>query len=294
MPLAGLGFSNRYRLHHVAGFRRKPMKSILLHVQDDAGFAGRTEIALDLARATGGHISCVHATSPQAYVGFDGFGAMFMMEEVMKVAEEHDAKMRAATEKLFANEDVSWDYRQVMSEVSGALIGESYLNDLIIMGRPLVAKDRPLAIPQIGDVLMHARIPVLVVPENKNTLDFRNVAMVAWNGSREAADALRQAVPLLALAKAVHVVTVEDERENLFPVTDASEYLSRHGISSELHDRKASKQMVEAELDRCAVELGADYLVMGAYSHSRAREYVFGGVTRYMLHEATLPVLLAH
>jgi nucleotide-binding universal stress UspA family protein len=142
--------------------------------------------------------------------------------------------------------------------------------------------------------LMHARIPVLVVPENKNTLDFRNVAMVAWNGSREAADALRQAVPLLALAKAVHVVTVEDERENLFPVTDASEYLSRHGISSELHDRKASKQMVEAELDRCAVELGADYLVMGAYSHSRAREYVFGGVTRYMLHEATLPVLLAH
>ena len=270
------------------------MKSILLHVHDDPGLTGRTEIALDLARAFNGHISCVHATSPQAYVGFDGFGAMFMVEEVMKVAEEHDAKMRAATEKLFANEDVSWDYQQVMSEVSGALIGASYLNDLIIMGRPLVAKDRPLAIPQIGDVLMNVRIPVLVVQESKKSIDFSNVAMVAWNGGRESADALRQAVPLLALAQTVHVVTVEDEGENLFPATDASEYLSRHGISSVLHDRKASKQMVEAELDRCAIELGADYLVMGAYSHSRAREYLFGGVTRYMLYDATLPVLLAH
>lgn len=270
------------------------MKSILLHIHDDAGLTGRVDIALDLARAFNGHISCVHATSPQAFVGYDGFGAMFVMEELMKVAEEHDAKMHAATEKLFANEDVSWDYQQVTSEVSGALIGGSYLNDLIIMGRPVVAKDRPLAIPQIGDVLMHAHIPVLVVPENKNSLNFRNVAMVAWNGGREAADALRQAVPLLKLATTVHIVTVEGGREKLFPATDASEYLSRHGVSSELHDRKASKQMVEAELDRCADELGADYLVMGAYSHSRAREYVFGGVTRHMLHEATLPVLLAH
>jgi nucleotide-binding universal stress UspA family protein len=270
------------------------MKSLLLHIQDDPGLPGRAEIALDLARAFSGHVSCVHATSAQAYVGFDGFGTMFVMAEVMQAIEKHDAKMRAETETLFASEDVAWSYKQITSEVSGALIGESYLNDLIIMGRPDVPKERPLAIPHIGDVLMYARAPVLVVPDSETAFDFRNTAMIAWNGSREAADALRQAVPLLALAQAVHIVTVEDERESLFPATGASEYLSRHGISTELHDRKAPARSVQTELDRCATELGADYLVMGAYSRSRAREYLFGGVTRHMLNEATLPVLLAH
>jgi nucleotide-binding universal stress UspA family protein len=270
------------------------MKSVLLHIQADAGLEARTQAALDIVRATNGHLSCVHSTSPQAYVAFDNFGGVFVMGDVIAKLEEHEKKIRADTEAKLSGEGVSWDYKQMTAEVSGAMIHESNLNDLIIMGHPAEPKRRALANSHIGDTLMHVRIPVLVIPDNHKTFDFRNVAMVAWDGSREAANALRQAVPLLAMAKEVHLVTVEDEKEVLFPATDASEYLSRHGIKSELHDRKADEIMTEYELDRYAKNLDAGYLVMGAYSRNRAREYLFGGVTRYMLHDAAMPLLLAH
>jgi nucleotide-binding universal stress UspA family protein len=270
------------------------MKSVLLHIKNDAGLDARTEAALAIARAFNGHLSCVHATSPQAYVAFDNFGGVFVMGDVIQKLEEQEKKIRAETEAKMSGEDVSWDYKQMTAEISGAMIHESNLNDLIVMGHPSDPKQRGLANSFIGDVLMHVRIPVLVVPDNAKRIDFRNVAMVAWDGSREAANALRQAVPLLGLATDVHIVTVEDEKEALFPSTAASEYLSRHGIQSELHDHKADKVMVEYELERYAKNLSADYLVMGAFSRSRAREYIFGGVTRYMLHDAAMPLLLAH
>jgi nucleotide-binding universal stress UspA family protein len=270
------------------------MKSILLYIQADPGLAARTQLALDIARATGGHLSCVHSTSPQAYVAFDNFGGIFVAGEVVARVSEHAQKMQRDTEALLAKEDVSWDYQDMTAEISSALIHNSHLNDLIIMGHPADPKHRSLANGQIGDVLMHARIPVLVVPEKAKPVDFRGVAMVAWDGSREAANALRQAVPLLAMAKEVHLVTVEEDKEVMFPSTAASEYLSRHGVKSDLHESKADEVLTEFELERHARVLRADYLVMGAYSRNRAREYLFGGVTRYMLHDSALPLLLAH
>jgi nucleotide-binding universal stress UspA family protein len=119
-------------------------------------------------------------------------------------------------------------------------------------------------------------------------------ACIAWDGSDEAAFALRCAARLLAGCRNVHVLTVLTEKPEGFPATDALRYLSRHGIEAELHelDRGSS---IEETLAATANRLDADLLVLGAYSHSRVREFLFGGVTRYFLEDkGAPPLLLAH
>jgi nucleotide-binding universal stress UspA family protein len=117
--------------------------------------------------------------------------------------------------------------------------------------------------------------------------------MVAWDGSAESAHALRAAVPLLARASAVSLVTIT-EKEARFPATDALRYLSRHGIHADYAERPRGALTVEEALDQSADSLGADFVVMGAYGHSRVRETLFGGVTRYMIDGARRPLLLMH
>ena len=103
----------------------------------------------------------------------------------------------------------------------------------------------------------------------------------------EGSHALRLALPMLAKAKAVHVVTVLEDKSG-FPATDACEYLARHGVASELHEWQRNGRRVADVLREAAAKLGASYIVMGAYGHSRIREAVLGGVTRDLLDDSDL------
>jgi len=115
---------------------------------------------------------------------------------------------------------------------------------------------------------------------------------IAWDGSFEAAYVLRSCVPLLRGAE-VTLLTVEDVPAD-FPATDALAYLSRHGVGAELQVLPRVGA-IEETLARELVLLEAGLLVMGAFSHSRLREFLFGGVTRYFLEHPTGPaLLLAH
>ena len=118
-------------------------------------------------------------------------------------------------------------------------------------------------------------------------------ACVAWDGSDEAAAALRGAAPLLRDCASVTVVTVT-EKDRGRPTDDAMRYLSRHGVKAELQ-AVARVGSIEETIAAAAARAQADLLVMGAFGHSRMREYLFGGVTRYFVEEATGPaLLLAH
>ena len=88
------------------------LKSILLHVQDDATLDSRLETALSLARSSGAHLSCLHVTPIQAYVAFDSFGGVFVMKDVIAKLDEQEAELRARVEQKLGVEDVSWDYEQ--------------------------------------------------------------------------------------------------------------------------------------------------------------------------------------
>lgn len=270
------------------------MKSILLHVQDDDSLDDRLQTALSLARGTRGHLRCLHVTPVEAYVAMDTFGGVFVMQDVLKNIEEHESQLRDRLEARLGKEDVSWDYAQVTGNVENVIVGQAALADVIVVGRDARSEYRVTSpVRLIGDLLHRSRTPLLVPPENGKAFDPNGAMIIAWNGSYEAANAVRAALSLLKLASKVEVVHVDQEREKMFPATELLEYLSRHDISAELRIEEALDEYVPAALLSCAKQIGATALIMGGYSHSRIGEFIFGGVTRTLLNEAPLTLVLA-
>ncbi|MCO4092921.1 MAG: universal stress protein [Sphingorhabdus sp.] len=274
------------------------MKSVLLHINDDDGLEARMQVALDIVRATGGHLTCLHVTPIQTFVGADGFGAAYAAGELIAALERKEMLARGQIETQLAAEGVSWSILQETADPAVSLLNHSGLSDIIVLSSPRKAKGQGATFGVIGDVVIKSRTPVLAVPDSSRSFDINGTAVVAWNGSIESANAIRLAVPMLTLASEIHIVTVEEEKEdaNYLPSTAASEYLSRHGLTSTLHAiplQSASGSSAEVLVGK-TVKLGADYLVMGAYGHSRIAQYFFGGVTRFMLRDAPFPLLIAH
>ncbi|MGN5480870.1 universal stress protein [Cupriavidus basilensis] len=123
--------------------------------------------------------------------------------------------------------------------------------------------------------------------------------LVAWNGSREAARAIHDALPFLRRARTVDVVSWSQPDASpsqwLSPPRHAIEWLARHQVPARLHDCKAAGGDDPGQmLLSFAADQGSDLIVMGAYGHGRMRELVLGGVTRTLLESMTVPVLLSH
>jgi nucleotide-binding universal stress UspA family protein len=174
------------------------------------------------------------------------------------------------------------------------LLDQSRLSDVIILSH--LESDEggwDAELDLVGDVAVHSRAPILSVPYDNGTLDLEGTALVAWNASFEAAQALRFAVPLLSRAARVQIVTIGDDAPE-FPAAGAAAYLSHHGIQSELLPVPRGELSVGEELLNVIIDSRSSFAVLGAYGHSRIRERILGGVTREMLLRSPKPLLLAH
>lgn len=270
------------------------IRTILFHVHDDDAFEARLEIALSLARAFGAHLHLLHVTPIQAYTVMDAFGT-FVSTEIVRALEEQAQNLRKQVEDQLENEDVSWDYEEVTGEILGHLLQRGSLADLVITGRePRQREFGGPAVTLIGDWLAEARTPLFVVGDGQAAIDPFGTAIVAWNGSYEAANAVRSAVPLLQIASEVLLVRfAEPDKDQRFPPTDVLEYLSRQGIKAELDLRAAPAESIDQALLEYASENRASYIVLGGYSHSRAGEFLFGGVTRGLLKKCPVSLVVA-
>ena len=133
---------------------------------------------------------------------------------------------------------------------------------------------------------------MLVLPKDGPEFPGDTVA-VAWNGSREAVRAITAGLPFLEAAKAVHVISIDGEEEAV-TIERLSAFLAGHGVEPQFHKLSASDSQVGGLLLRQAQDCEASLVVMGAYGHSRLREFVLGGATRSVLNDSPLPLLLAH
>ncbi len=268
------------------------MKSILLQVFGDDQLDNRLSAALDVCRATGAHLTCLQVTPYDAFVAMDPMGGMPFEAVFLEQLRIDEAATRKRIEARLAHADVPWDWQVANGDVAGALVGGSGLYDLIVISQATKRHGSAVdPLPIVSDVVVSAGCDVLVIPHGVDRIDPRGPAMVAWNASPEAAAALRQALPLLALASAVHIVSVgEDEDE--FPQTDANVYLARHGIASDLHALPQTGRSTAEALAKFATEHRIGLLVMGAYGHSRLREMLLGGVTRHLLAKSPVPMLM--
>jgi nucleotide-binding universal stress UspA family protein len=274
------------------------VKTILLHILDDEFHDARIETALALARAGSAHVSCLHVTPIEAYVAFDNFGGIFVMNDVIEKLDERDYELKKKVEERLKHEDVSWDYEQVTGNVASTLISRASLADLLVTTHE--PRHHDFVGPTIGflgDLLHRSSTPLFIPAFPGPRVDPAGTAVIAWNGSVETANAVRASLGLLRVASKVRVFEVAEEKPGAraFPGTKLLEYLSRQGVHAELTLETSptgdvDPDVVAGMIIAQAEGAGAAYVVMGAYSHSRVGEWIFGGVTRALLKDS--PVAL--
>lgn len=269
------------------------MKSILLHIDHDRAMSARLQVALDIARATNGHITCLQAVSYEVFAPGDFYGSA--IAAAMPVIKENADKLRATIEKELEHEGVPWDWSFVYGLAQHRLLEASPLADIVIVGPADLGERGPSAL--VGELVLKAPVPVLVVPEDAKSFDISAPMMVAWNGSSEACVALRSAVPLLTCSCKVTLVSVAEASDKArfdFPPIEGAKYLSRHGIECEIVEIPRGEAKIADTLFSAAQMRECGLMVMGAYGQSRLAEWLLGGVTRQMLSKPEMPILLAH
>lgn len=269
------------------------MKTILLPIDDIEGQEARMQAAFDLARATSGHICAVQVTPFAAYAVGDGGMGGFPVTSLIEAIDAERKRTRTAIEARLVSEGVSWDWHALDGDLVDKLATLSRLADVIVMNSGPFANAAGPRMTATGDVAMAASAPVLIVPPTHRGVDFTGPALVAWDGSNEAARALRAAMPLLRLASGVSILTVDEKRPDLGG-RDAATWAARHGITAEVIERGDGGNGIEATIRGVVTEIGATLMVQGAYGHSRLRQTIFGGVTRGLLSDAPVPMLIAH
>lgn len=257
------------------------MRSIIVYADRGAAMAARLETGLSLARAHGGHLTVLVDTPVSRYIAMDPMGGSYLASEALQKALAEDDSQAAAIEEQLKGQDVPFDVVRSESEPVDALAAAARLADVVILSR---------ATGLAGELALVSRTPVLVVDEGAGLQLPLDSACIAWDGGDEAAHALRAATPVLAGCGAVRVLVVK-EKPGGFPGTEALRYLSRHGIAAELEELVRTGS-TEETIASAAARFRSQLLVMGAYGHSRMREYLFGGVTRYFLEDAEAPSLL--
>jgi nucleotide-binding universal stress UspA family protein len=166
--------------------------------------------------------------------------------------------------------------------------------DVFVAIRPNGTSGEPEQL--IESVLFGTGRHLFLVPGRKNATPVFDHVMIAWNGSREAARAVSEALPYLRKAEIVSIVIVDDDEPAEDRATvgqDLVEHLLHHGIGAMVH-RVMTDGHVGSTLITESKRLKPDLIVMGGYGHSRLREWLLGGTTYEMLHKAPVPLLIAH
>lgn len=223
-----------------------------------------------------------------------GVGTVELINRAREAGDEIEQRLAARLSRL----ERPWELRRhdVVGEAAAAAEAcrEARAADTFVALRPN-------GVPQEPDGLAEAVIfgsgrHVLLVPEGAVVRTFRRV-IVGWNDSREAARSLAEGLPYLKRAEQVFVVVIVENSYAESQVelgANAVRHLAHHGIEAKLHPVENREKDVGATLLAEAEQLKADLIVLGGYGHSRLREWLLGGVTYKLLHEARVPLLIAH
>ncbi len=291
-----------------------PVKCILVPMNAVQSDRGTLDLALALARPTSGHIRAAFVRpDPRDVAVYGGFGAEAfgigrIMEDIEKEGAQYAARAHKAFEAWCAKNDVSEvdvapKSRPKSDRVTAAWHDETGSPDQVIarlggladmiVETGLYDDTLPLEQSTIEASLFGAGQPVLAAPKAVPK-DLFAGALIAWNGSREANRAVTAALELLARCKKVGIFYAPEHATPEADTAELVQFLGWHGITAELVNSAGTGHAIGADLIATATREAASLLVMGAYTHGRFREMVLGGVTHHVLHNATLPVFLAH
>ena len=270
-------------------------KDIVVHLGTDNRSAARLDAAIELAERHEGRVTGVYVLSPR---NIPGFVRCEVPPEVLKRLDTEERTFAERAEAQFAERaartHVPCEWRLMTGDPVEAVSTSAHYADITIVGQ--TDPDDGRTVNGLADgVVLGGGGPVLVWPYAGSCHVTAATILVAWNGSREATRALADALPLLQQARKVIVFGVDRNDGRHIPGADISTHLAHHGVRAEARHTRTTfgihtGDVLLSEVGDCGIGL----LVMGGYGHHRLRERLFGGVTRDILRETTVPVLMAH
>ncbi len=274
------------------------LKSILVHMDDGDSCQPRLALSTKLAESCGAQLSALYVSRflTQSLL-VDAPPSGMLLQALEEEQSARTAKARALFESSTSSLGESREFHQQEGDPVRWLSVYGRYADVLVVHQP-GQEDAPFGVGGIaGALALGCGRPLLVVPRTGAKSLVPDRVMISWNGSREAARAVADALPFLQMASYVEAVSVTDGQgpDNGAPgVRELCRHLGLHGVEAEpILLPEPEIEIPEALLSRAAAQ-SADMIVLGAYGHSRFRELVLGGVTRNFLAHSAIPLLLSH
>ncbi|MGP8231863.1 MAG: universal stress protein [Methylovirgula sp.] len=278
------------------------LKDIMVHLdggtEDDIRLAHAAKLAFSLCSP---HLIGLY-TNPlpeYAYVLAVQSG-LAPMEPIIEAEEQlrkaGDVTVAELTQKL-AKIAIPGTIRRLdvgASQVVGLGVAEAHWADLFVASVPYQCEPILYWDQLVEAVMFESGHGIYLIPAASKAPPELNSILIAWKPTREAAHAIAEALPLLKAAKNIRLVTIDSEEDAVPETSRIVDYFKHHGIDVEVRTLASERKSVPEILLREAHSINAGLIVMGAYGHSRLREWILGGATREIIEKSDIPVLLAH
>ncbi|MDL2284251.1 universal stress protein [Oxalobacter sp. OttesenSCG-928-P03] len=276
-------------------------KTILVHLDQKERAASRIRIAANLAKAEDAYligaamIGISTLTFREARISEKDPA---LAAHLKFLAERAEGFVEGFVQEVNAMGVLSYEGRVVDGEANYGISMQARYSDLVVIGRTNLNEEAPIVQPDFPEfVVIHTGRPVLLIPPGYEKDTVGSKVLISWNASKEVRRAVTDAIPLLRRADVVEVamfnVDSEPDMRDEASVTDLAVYLARHGVNVHILQPRQARNIGTALLE-IAKERGSDLLVLGGYGHTRFRQFLLGGVTRTILSESPLPVLMSH
>jgi nucleotide-binding universal stress UspA family protein len=277
-------------------------KTIMVCLNEVDRIDGLLDVAIEVAEHQGAHILGMYVIpavqiypsvaidlSPQIFEAYRSF----FKRHAHRVKETFDDRMRRS--------GLNFEWCLVNGEtplVADTVIEHGVAADLVIASQVDRTDSFGVELDFVERLVMGVGRPLLLVPYSISARTLRGKVLIGWNGTREAARAAFDAIPLLQQAEAVTICWADPQKTleapRSIPCAELATALARHNITATAEGFPTAGLTAGQALKTRALDLGAGLLVMGAYGHTRISEFVFGGATDFMLKNMPIPVLISH
>jgi nucleotide-binding universal stress UspA family protein len=277
-------------------------KTILVHINDQRRVQALLASAVNIARQHNAYLIGLSVVPPIIFTS-DGYTGTppIMIDAYQEAYRAEETRYMSIFQNATSGQNIQAEWRTLDAgalPVAEIVIAQGRTADLIVASQ--ADKDWPSSevLDATQRIIIESGRPVIVIPNKGRQLTRLGRAVVGWNGQREAARAVFDALPFLKQADEVKLLCVNPQEaggmEEDLPGAEICNALDRHGVKCEATEVARPRIGVGETLLSRVEEFGADLLVMGAYGHSRFREFVLGGASRHVLRHMMVPVLMSH
>jgi nucleotide-binding universal stress UspA family protein len=277
-------------------------KTVLISLNEIARLDALLDIASSLAKDHDAHLVGLYVIpAPAVYPAVGPYVVPEVFDGLTRYFEEQAKGTRDKFEAAVARSGLSgeWlDVKAVAPVISETVCEAGRAADVIVVSEIDRDGKNGVELDFVENLVLGCGRPVVVVPRRAASVLDAKTIVCGYNGSKESARAVHEAIPILKRADDVRLVWVDPAKDGIgpkeVPAADMAIGLGRHGIKVTAEAMPTNGQNPGEALMQKATDLGAGLVVMGAYGHSRIREFVLGGATRYALNCMTVPIFMSH